>query len=74
MLYFLGDQEPREWVVWDTAVPMSGTWELMELEWLDDGASFKIRGDAGQYVKWAVSGFIATSLKSQATEFVLREV
>lgn len=72
MMFFLGLSSPREWVVWDTAVPVNGKWEVLDVEWLghDDDGRFVIRGHEGQYVKWMVSGFIS-SRRDDATEFVL---
>lgn len=73
MLYMLGSGDhPREWVVWDSNVPTSGEWEVLEMIW--DGAKVKLKGHNGQHVKWNMAGFVATYDEGEATEFVLREV
>lgn len=72
MLFMLGQAHPREWVVWSIDVPTTGEWEVLDLEWGDDG-KVKIKGHEGQYVKWAVSGFVGTYDKAEATEFTLRQ-
>lgn len=75
MMFFLGTKAPRQWVVWDTAVPTDGSWELLDVEWIgqDCDGVLKIRGHRGRYVKWAVSGFTSSEADG-ATEFILREV
>lgn len=72
MLYMRGIRHPREWVVWDTHVPPTGEWEVLEMIW--DGAKVKLKGHEGQHVKWNVEGFGATYDEGEATEFVIREV
>jgi len=71
MLFMLGVKHPREWVVWDVHVPTTGDWEVLELVW--DGATVKFKGHQGQYVMWAVAGFVATYDEDEATAFVFHE-
>lgn len=71
MLYFLGRHAPREWVIWDAAVPVNGAWETVEIVWKEDDTKFKIKGHDDQWVKWAVACFVSTSKESEATEFIL---
>lgn len=75
MLYFLGQSAPREWVVWDTAVPANGEWEILDVERVgqDGDGKFKIRGHDGQYIKGAASGFTSSG-EDGVTEFILQEV
>lgn len=79
MCFFLGAPEPREWVVWHTAVPTHGEWEVMTLEWITkekggkEEGLFKIRGHNGQYVKWVVQGFASTRDYHDASVFKLME-
>ena len=73
MCFFLGENEPREWVVWDMPTRPDGTWEVVALEWLDgDEGHFKING-GGQYVKWVVCGFASTRDPNEASVFTMLE-
>lgn len=72
MMFMLGASHPREWVVWDSHVPTTGDWEVLEMVW--NGARVKLKGHGGQYVKWNVANFVATYDEGDASEFVLREV
>lgn len=72
---FLGANAPRDWVLWDTTVPVNVDREVLSVEWLgqDRDGKFRIRGQKGQYVKWVVSGFTSSGAED-ATEFTLRKV
>lgn len=74
-MFFLGRNEPREWVVWDITVPANDDRELLHVECPreDRDGKFTVQGHKGQYVKWAVSGFTSSGLED-ATEFILDEV
>lgn len=77
MLFMLGsgiNNEPREWVVWESDVPIDGDWEVLELMWGSDGGKLRLKGHEGQHVKWNGGSFVATYNDMEATEFVLREV
>jgi len=79
MCFFLGAHEPREWVVWHTAVTTHGECEVLTLEWIpkEEGGKeevlFKIRGHNGQYVKWVVQGFASTRDYHDASVFKMME-
>lgn len=41
MTYFLGLSHHKEWVVWDSPVPVTGDWEVIDVVWKDDD-TFKL--------------------------------
>lgn len=71
MTYCLGSSHQKEWVVWDSPVPVTGDWEVIDVVWKDDNTCKLKHGDL--WVRWAVACFVPTTDEVNATEFILCE-